>query len=78
MLEVQTRDVYIMHKLVAVINFCQVSYSSTMDRGPKKAWGEIEVGSFKIVELKDFRKTGTVGYAYWFIGGGLFTVVYLS
>ena len=49
-----------------------------MDRGPKKAWGEIEVGSFKIVELKGFRKTGTVGYAYWFIGGGFFTVVYLS
>jgi hypothetical protein len=38
---------------------------------------KIEVGPFKIVEFKGFRKTGTEGYAYWFIGGGLFTVVCL-
>jgi hypothetical protein len=62
MLEVQTRD-YLMHRFVAVINFSQVSYSGTMDHGPKKACGEIEVGSSKIVELRGFRNIGTVGYA---------------
>jgi hypothetical protein len=52
-----------MQRLVAVINFSQLSYSGTMDCGPKKAWGGIEVGSFKIVELRGLRRTGTVGYA---------------
>jgi hypothetical protein len=41
-----------MHRLVAVINFSQVSYSGTMDRGPKKACGEIEAGSLKIMEFE--------------------------
>ena len=54
MSEVETRYMYIMHRLVAIISFCQVSYSSTIDRGPKKARGESNVGSFKIVELKGF------------------------